>query len=70
MKLRNAQAGMEMGICNISNSPDFEKGYWIYVQVGGIRMMVTRIEQKKGEKFIRLLYEWDNAGGNDGGIER
>ena len=70
MKLRNAQAGMEIGICHISNSSDFKTGYWLYVQVGGIRMMVTRIEQNKGEKFIRLLYEWDKAGGNDGGIEK
>ena len=70
MKLRNKQAGMEIGIVHISKSDDFKKGYWLYVQVGGGRMMVTRIEQDKGKKFIRLLHEWDKAGGNDGGIER
>ena len=69
MKLRNEQTGMEIGLVHISKSDDFEKGYWLYVQVGNVRTMVTRIEQKKGEKFIRLLFEWDHAGGNDGGIE-
>ena len=70
MKLRNKQAGMEIGICYISNSSDFETGYWLYTQVGNIRTMIVRVEQHKGNQFIRTLLDWDNAGGNDGGIER
>lgn len=70
MKLRNKQAGMEIGICHISNSPDFETGYWLYTQVGNVRTMIAKVQYQKGNQFIRTLLDWDNAGGNDGMIEQ
>ena len=70
MKLRNEQAGMEIGIIKICEGTDIEPGYYLYTQIKSIRTLHFRIKREAGIRFLRTLLDWDHAGGNDGGIER
>ena len=65
LRLTNKIVNMEIGICKFAGFPA------LYVKEGKYsRIYATFLSQEKAEMFMRKLYQWDRAGGNDGGIEK
>ncbi|MBO7726917.1 MAG: hypothetical protein J6S50_00540 [Oscillospiraceae bacterium] len=61
MKLVNAHAGMEIGICKLNDKPA------LYIQDGQwCRIYATFLSEEKAEMFLHKLKKWDLHGGNDG----
>ena len=60
MHLKNRNADITIGVVNNR----------LYVQRGQMREYYGTIIGGKAERLLKLLMEWDRAGGNDEGIER
>lgn len=62
MKLKNKHANMEIGYANSSGQKK------LYVRVGNERQYYGTLLASKADKFMTMLKQWDEAGGNDGQI--
>ena len=60
--LRNKHADMEIGYVNVGTKCQ------LYVQVGQERQYYGTLISNKAKKFLKLLEQWDKAGGGDGDI--
>ena len=60
MHLKNRNADITVGVVNNH----------LYVQRGQMREYYGTVIVGKAERLLKLLMEWDRAGGNDEGIER
>lgn len=59
--LKNKSAKMEIGYtCFASDDKQ------LYVQIGNVREYYGKLKPDKAKKFLRMLAQWDEAGGNDG----
>ena len=59
MKLKNKAAKMEIGYVNSSGQKK------LYVQVGNERQYYGTLMTSKADKFLKMLKQWDKAGGSD-----
>jgi len=57
--LRNKHADMEIGYVQIGTKTQ------LYIQVGKERQYYGTLLFGKGDKFLKMLRKWDEAGGND-----
>ena len=57
--LRNKHADMEIGYVNVGTKKQ------IYIQIGKERQYYGTLKSGKGDKFLKMLQKWDEAGGND-----
>ena len=59
--LKNSNANMEIGYVTVGKQTQ------LYIQVGQERQYYGTLKSGKGEKFLKMLQKWDEAGGNDNG---
>ena len=59
MKLKNKAANMEIGYVNSSGQKK------LYVQVGNERQYYGMLMTSKADQFLKMLRQWDEAGGSD-----
>ena len=59
MKLKNKAANMEIGYVNSSGQKK------LYVQVGNERQYYGTLLASKADQFLKMLKQWDEAGGGD-----
>ena len=57
--LKNSNANMEIGYVQIGTKTQ------LYIQVGNERQYYGTLMSGKGEKFLKMIKKWDEAGGND-----
>ena len=57
--LKNSTANMEIGYVQIGTKTQ------LYIQVGKERQYYGTLKSGKGDKFLKMLQKWDEAGGND-----
>lgn len=60
--LKNKHADMEIGYVNIGTQKK------PYVQIGHERQYYGTLISNKAKKFLKLLEQWDKAGGGDGDV--
>ena len=60
--LKNHNANMEIGYVQVGTKTK------LYVQVGNERQYYGTLISGKGEKFLKMIKKWDEAGGNDNEI--
>ena len=58
-KLTNKQAKMEIGYVYIGTKAQ------LYIQVGKERQYYGTLMGGKGDKFLKMIQKWDEAGGNN-----
>ena len=59
--LKNSTANMEIGYVVVG------KHTQLYIQVGKERQYYGTLLSGKGDKFLKMIQKWDEAGGNDNG---
>ena len=57
--LKNSSANMEIGYVQVGTKTQ------LYIQVGKERQYYGTLMSGKGEKFLKMIKKWDEAGGND-----
>ena len=57
--LRNNAIDMEIGYVTVGKQTQ------LYIQVGKERQYYGTIKAGKGDKFLKMIQKWDEAGGND-----
>ena len=57
--LKNKHADMEIGHVQIGTKTQ------LYIQVGQERQYYGTLKSGKGDKFLKMLQKWDEAGGGD-----
>ena len=60
--LRNENLNMEIGYVMVGTK------HQLYVQVGQERQYYGTLISNKAKKFLKLLEQWDKAGGGDGDV--
>ena len=60
--LRNENLNMEIGYVMVGTK------HQLYVQEGNERQYYGTLISGKAKKFLKLLEQWDKAGGSDGDI--
>ena len=57
--LKNSNANMEIGYVQVGTKTQ------LYIQVGRERQYYGILKSGKGDKFLKMIQKWDEAGGND-----
>ena len=71
MRLSNKTADIRIGVVCMQSGEKGRRGYWLYSERGRERRLLARFSgDKPAKEFLRVLLDWDAAGGNDGGVEK
>ena len=57
--LHNSTADMEIGYVSVGKQTK------LYIQIGHERQYYGTLLSGKGDKFLKMIQKWDEAGGND-----
>lgn len=59
--LKNSHANMEIGYVSVGKQTK------LYIQIGHERQYYGTLLSGKGDKFLKMIQKWGEAGGNDNG---